>query len=178
MVEIKTLAPTILDALKAVALGCRNVQNDPYFTPEMSQWMIISKGVCYGCLATCTILQLVNKSPKDIVDSFISDPLDTYKSTVERAVAYGLQPGTENVITADFPCFELAINSLRTCDVWPLLKFYGLNDHENATEAAEWLLDNQTVILDSYATQDDLIAYSDFLNTVAIPKLQTLLLLN
>ncbi len=178
MVHIKTLAPTILDALTAVEQGCRKVKNDPLFTPEMNQWMIISKGICYGCLATTTIMQLVDKSPKDIIDSFIPDPLDTYKSPVERAIAYGLQAATENVANADFSDFENAINNLRTSDIMPLLKFYGLDNHPNAEKIAAWLFDYQGFALYSDATKEKLIEYAEFLRSKLIPQLKSLLELN
>jgi hypothetical protein len=178
MIQIKTLAPTILDALTAVEQGCRKVENDPHFVPEMNQWMIISKGICYGCLATCTLMQLVNKSPKDIIDSFIPDPLDTYKSPVERAIAYGLQPATENVMNGDFSDFEMAINNLRSGDIYQLLKFYNLDTHPKAEDLAEWLFLYQNFTLDSYANKGELITYAEFLRTAFIPKLQTFLELN
>jgi hypothetical protein len=178
MVHIKTLAPTILDALTAVEQGCRKVENDPLFVPELTQWMIISKGICYGCIATCTLMQLVNKSPKDIIDSFIPDPLDPYKSPVERAGAYGLQPGTENVVNFDFKDFELAIDNLRSGQIRPLLKFYELDTHPKADEVMAWLFNYQSITLDNYPTKEELIEYADFLRSELIPQLKSLLELN
>jgi len=70
MLQIKELAPTITDAVKAVEMGCRKVQDDAHFKPGMLYWMAIKENVCYGCLATATLLQLTNKTDSDVVNHF------------------------------------------------------------------------------------------------------------
>jgi len=173
MIQIISLAPTILDAMHAIERGCRKIQSDPCYSPDMGQWLFISNGVCIGCLATCTLLQLTNKSPKDIVDQFVSPSGDCYLYPIDRAEAYGLQPGKENVRTSDLCTFEMAIDSLLTSDIAPLLEFYGLENHVNAKAAIEWLLLHQPDSFERFPTHATLLEYADFLKDQFIPLLTT-----
>jgi hypothetical protein len=169
MVHIKQLAPTIIDALNAVEQGCRRIQNDPNFAPEMSVWItVISDETCVGCLATCTLMQLANKTGKDILARFsrFSNPINV----TDRASVYGIEENAYDENFTDFSFFEAALDSLRHSELLPLLKFYGLDQHPNAAEAIEWFNDTYTL---GYGTQKrSLILYARFIKNKLLPRVQ------
>jgi hypothetical protein len=170
MKHIKTLAPTLTDALIAVEQGCRKVQNDPHFIPDMLEWMIISEEFCKGCLATCTLMQLTGKSATDIVTCFDPESFLDDKALGERAAAFGLHLPVYSYGESELARFEKAINDLRQGDFRTLLQFYGLDSHINANLALEWLDQYDTPTLGFGATTDDLLTYADFIKEVLIPK--------
>jgi hypothetical protein len=176
MMQIKALAPTLNDALKAVELGCRKIQNDPCFVPDMSSWMtIVTKDMCVGCLATSTLMQLSNKTGKDIINRFSSssNPIQI----VDRAFAFDIEQQVyrENEDYTDFSFFEAAIDSLRHSELLPLLKFYGLDQHKNAREAVGWFARCYSHTKDYGTGKRDLLFYADFIQDKVIPKMQELL---
>lgn len=176
MVRIKALAPTITDALKAVEMGCRKTQNDPCFAPEMSSWLtIVTKDICVGCLATSTLMHLSNKTGKDIINRFLPEALTNLMQISNRAFAYEIEENTYNENFSDFSFFEAAIDSFRHSELFPLLKFYGLEKHANAKEAVKWFNDHNIYTL-GYGTQKrDLLLYADFIKHKVIPKIKALL---
>lgn len=178
MVQLKSLAPTILDAIKAVEQGCRKVQDDPYFVPDMTVYMKIKGQVCLGCLATCTLLHLSNKSTIDIINSFSSNSLVSPNCIEHRSEAYGIIVDKYESAFSDISLFESAIDGLRSSDLRPLLEVYQLEDHSNANKAAGWLIDNQSIWLKSDTTKEDLLRYADFLQQKFIPKLEQWFIIN
>jgi hypothetical protein len=173
MLQIRTLAPTLIDALKAVELGCRKVQNDPFFVPEMLEWMTICDDICFGCLATIALMHLTGKSGADVVNSFDPESFPSDKAIGERAAAFGLYLPIDNFYYSDVSLFERAINYLREGTLSPLLEFYGLHTHPNAISAAEWLNQDQNPKPDFGTTKDDLLLYADFIKDALIPKIAT-----
>jgi hypothetical protein len=171
MVHIKTIAPTIIDAVKAVELGCRKVQDDPFFRCEMSNWMSIDGQYCDGCLATSTLMHLSKLSSKDIIDELPSIDHFPSVSTLRRSTAYGIEIDEHNIEFCDYALFEKSINSFRLSDIGPLLKFYQLDSHQNARKAAQWLLDNHRHNLTVNTTKEELLPYADFLKDEFIPLL-------
>jgi hypothetical protein len=167
MVRIKALAPTISDALKAVETGCRKVQDDTQFSPMMSTFMSIENDYCFGCLATCALMQLTDKTAQDLIACFSPGGIEVTKSRTDRAQAFGL---TDDL--ADVHFFEYAIDCLRENELFPLLDFYGLDKHEKASHAIEWLQINRKKALRDGATKDDLRKYADFLKNELIPKVE------
>jgi hypothetical protein len=176
MMHIKTLAPNLLGALKAVELGCRKIQNDPNFIPDMQEWMTIineevNEKICLGCLATITLMQLTNKSGADIVNCFDPESFPADKSIFERGFAFNLHVPIYNFSESEVALFEKAINCLRQGDLSQLLRFYGLDTHTNADPSIEWLdrYDNPT--LGFGTTKEDLLVYADFIRDELIPKI-------
>lgn len=172
MLQIRELTPTIFDALKAVELGCRGVQNDPYFKPDMLEWMTISDEVCLGCLATTTLMHLTGKSATDIVNCFDPESFPADKAIGERASAYGVYLPVYSFTDNDLARFEKAINYLRQADLSLLLAFYQFDTHKNAPAAIEWLNEYDSPTLGFGATKDDLIVYADFLYTELMPQMK------
>jgi hypothetical protein len=173
MVPLRALAPTIIDALKAVEMGCRKIQDDPCFLPDMLEWMNIVDTVCVGCLATCTFMQLTGKSGTDIVGSFPKSTYPEDKYFADRALAYGVEIQVDSDTNGDACLFEGAINSLRQNDLVPLLEFYGLDTHKYADDATEWLREFDTPTLGYGTTKEDMLLYADFLRDELIPKMET-----
>jgi len=170
MVEMRTLAPTIFDALKAVEQGCRKVLDDPHFKPEMFFWMRIIDNACYGCLATSTLLQLTNKTAKEVVTKFPhTEIIPAEKTAKERASAFGISGEDGTTLHSDFSLFEQAIDSLRRSELMPLLQFYNLAEHENANEADVWLFENNIESMGYGTTKEDLIDYADFIHDSLLP---------
>src|SRR3954468_700012 len=107
MVHIKQLAPTLIDALNAVEQGCRKVQDDTHFVPNMRTFLTVAaKDICIGCLATCTLMQLANKTAKDILDSFNPVLNLNPKQVSDRASAFGIDEGRYNDDISEFSFFE------------------------------------------------------------------------
>jgi hypothetical protein len=172
MVHIKQLAPTLIDALNAVEQGCRKVQDDTHFVPNMRTFLTVAaKDICIGCLATCTLMQLANKTAKDILDSFNPVLNLNPKQVSDRASAFGIDEGRYNDDISEFSFFEAAIDSLRHSELYPLLKFYGLNEHANAKLATNWVENYNLEILARDTNKRDLICYADFLHSRLIPKM-------
>jgi hypothetical protein len=172
MVQLRALAPTIVDAVKAVELGCRKIQDDPFFTCNMVNWMAADYRDCMGCLATITLMQLSNNSTTDIVKRLPGNHYFSSVSPTRRADLYGIEIDQFNIGTCDFKFFEEAIDSFRQYDLRPLLTFYGLESHQNAYTASKWLLDNDRYSLGEETTNKDLIPYADFLKNELIPKME------
>jgi hypothetical protein len=173
MIHLKTLAPTLTDALTAVELGCRRVQTDPHFIPDMLEWMTINEGVCLGCLATCTLMQLTDKSAAEIVNCFDPESFPSDKTLAERAFAFNLHLPVHNFAGSDVALFEKAINYLRQGDLSLLLQFYGLDTHTNVVHATEWLYQYDNPTLGFGTTKDDLLTYANFIRYELIPKIAT-----
>lgn len=173
MMHIKTLAPTLKDALKAVELGCRKIQNDPHFIPDMQEWMTINEEVCLGCLATITLMQLTNKSGADIVNCFDPESFPADKAIVERGFAFNLHVPIYNFAESEVALFEKAINCLRQGELPQLLRFYGLDTHTNADTSIEWLDQYDNPTLGFGTTKEDLLIYADFIKDELIPKITT-----
>jgi hypothetical protein len=177
MANIKTLAPTLFDALKAVELGCRKIQDDPHFQPNMSRWLILlPDGICAGCLATCTLLHLANKTGKDIFDLHSASTVTNLTEIKDRAFAFEIEEGPRQNYYSEFSVFEAAIDCLRHCELYPLLEFYGLSKHRNTRTAEMWLMENQPRSVAYGNTKKELLQYADFLNLKLIPKMQELFL--
>jgi hypothetical protein len=173
MMQIKTLAPTLIDAIAAVEAGCRRGLNDPHFVFYMANWMKITENVCFGCLATATIMQLTNKSGKDILDCFTAVDLGFAKEITDRAAPYNLYREMDGDGYTDLSDFEHAIDSLRHNELFPLLHFYNLGSHPNAKEAGDWFYSHQKERLGYGVSQADLINFADFLRNILAPKLNT-----
>jgi hypothetical protein len=172
MLQIKQLAPSITHAIKAVEQGCRKIQDDPDFVPEMWTYMTIDGTSCLGCLATSTLLQLTNNSAKQIVKRFSPHDRRSDKFPLDRAAAYGIELDKSNITMSDFFYFETSIDSLRHSELMPLLEFYEMENHQFACEADEWLYHHQTYTLGINTTKADLLKYADFLAGQFIPKLE------
>lgn len=169
---IRTLAPTIVDAVKAVEQGCLKIQNDPQFQPHMWSWLSIDGQLCFGCLATTTIMHLTNKTGKDIIQTLTKDsPVTELTFYQLRSTVFDIAPQSECGST-DFSLFETAIDNLRYADLWPLLTFYKLQDHTNAREAAKWLSSSQPNDIHYETTKADLVYYGNFLRELLIPLLE------
>jgi hypothetical protein len=172
MMQIKTLAPKLNDALNAVELGCHRIQNDSNFVPNMRLFMaVVSEEICVGCLATCTLMQLTNKTGKDILNSFSPSFINS-KNVSDRANVFGIDEGYYNEEISEFSFFEAAIDSLRHNELFPLLKFYGLEKHKNAAEAIKWFVLCNFDTLDTKTTKKDLLTFADFIKNKLIPKIQ------
>lgn len=172
MHPIKSLAPTIFDAIKAIEQGIRKTQNDPLFTPTMGKWMTITPQVCMGCLATSTLMQLTTKSAKDFVEYFSKEELPTNLSRAERSECYGFKVNVDNGSYSELVDFEFAIDFMRAGDIKPLLAFYSLHRHTNANEAAEWFRIAGIRLFDATLSNADLITYADFLKNTLLPKFE------
>lgn len=172
MQKLRTLAPTIVDAVKAVERGCIKIQNDPQFRPRMWSWLSIAGELCFGCLATSTLMHLTNKTGRDIVQSLSKgSALSEEIGNQSRALVFDIDQQSFADCT-DFYWFESAIDSLRRSDLWPLLHYYNLQDHTNAREALTWLVQNQPDEQQGEITKIDLEYYADFLRNVLIPKIE------
>lgn len=167
MHSIRTLAPTIVDALQAVEMGCRLAQHDNHFVIRMNSWMTIFNGICYGCLATCTLMRLSHHSASDVVKRLAGKGITAYKSITDRSYAYNIAKDVD-----ELELFEQAIDLLRHNDLYRLLKFYHLHLHPNADLAMEWLLLNRQQKLYEDSTEDDLLVYADFLKDQLIPNMK------
>jgi len=169
---MKALAPTIFSALQAVEQGCRKIQHDPQFEVDMEEWLFVGQNTCFGCLATATLLQLTNRTGKDIMNRIPMDYGRHETSVFDRSLAYEIE--IEAVYNPQkLLCqFENAIDRLRKKDLLPLLRFYGLENHQHANEAVAWLKTRDETLLDG-TTKEDVNHYADFLKEVLIPKMQT-----
>ncbi len=175
MVNIRTLAPTLTDALHAIELGCRKVQDDPHFQPNMSKWLVLlPNGICMGCLATCTLMQLANKTGKDILEQYAPGALTTAKEITDRSAAFQIEEGRSKSQSSEFASFECAIDSLRHGEIYPLLEFYGLHKHRHTRTIEHWLIDNLTRSVGYNGMKQELLDYADFLKDKLIPKIQEL----
>lgn len=170
MQQIRTLAPTLMDAVNAIEQGCRKVQNDPVFIPDMQEWLYISDRFCWGCLATCTLLQLTNMNAQDVVNQFPEKKLYKKLELDKRASTYNIATNEENS-NAELGWFELSINRLRTGSLQPLLKFYKLEDHPCYDRATEWYNHLDAPILDK-STKEAMKKFADFLHKTLIPQLE------
>ncbi len=168
MVRIKDVAPTVIDALKTVEQGCRKIQEDTQFSPMMSTFMEIENGICFGCLATCTLMKLTGKTATELIPHFPPESIKASNDPAGRRDAFGFESDT-----VDFQRFEYAIDSLRDNELYPLLSYYGLFAHENALEAITWLTEHHKETLTDPSTKDDLRRYADFLHDVFIPKIES-----
>lgn len=169
---IKELAPTILDAIKAVEIGCRKIQDDPHYEPEMLYWMTIMDDVCYGCLSTVTLLQLTGKTGKEVANSFSPGDLICEKGTYARASAFGIRAERFTACHSEFRLFELAIDSFRKYELLPLLEFYNLAEHENAELAKLWFFEYKANTIGYGTTKIKMLEYANFLKEVVIPAMQ------
>jgi hypothetical protein len=167
MEQMKALAPTVIDALNAVELGCRKAVNDTYFSPYMHAWMRIFAGTCLGCLATATLMHLTQKTGKDIVKRYASAFVIGSLPVPERVSTYGLEEDYN-----DFVLFENAVDSLRRGDLLPLLELYGLSKHRSANEAIAWLHGHHTYFEDFTTTKEEMSIYADFVKDVLMPKMR------
>ena len=167
MLRLRALAPNVTDALKAIEMGCRKVQDDPHFSPMMSTFMSIENEYCFGCLATCALMQLTDKSARDLVACFSAEVVEATKSRADRAHAFGLADDLPDV-----HFFEYAIDSLRENELFPLLDFYRLDKHAKALEAINWLRKHHKKALREGTTKMDLSAYADFLKEELIPRVE------
>ena len=165
MLKIRTLVPTIFDALRAIEQGCRKVQDDAFFLPNMATWMRIEDGYCMGCLATCTIMEVTGKTGSDLTSHFSYKAIVPYKATSERARAFGIKDD-------DFGLLENAIDLLRFNELYALLKFYGLENHQHTWQAVEWLHSNRNKTLHEGSKKEDLNRYAIFLREQLIPKME------
>jgi hypothetical protein len=171
MTTIKDLAPTIFDAIKAIEQGCRKIQNDPFFSPAMSAWLTIDHHCCLGCLATSTLMQLTNKSGKEIVDHFKTETQPIPTARAERSEAYGLKTDVDNGSYSEMVHFEFAIEFMRNGDIKPLLEFYGLLHHPCCAEATQWYRQTGIRLPAAAITKNALKDYADFLKNTFMPKL-------
>jgi hypothetical protein len=172
MHHIKMLAPTIIDALQALEKGCRK-KDDPHFRFELLFWLSVTEQKCYGCLATATLMQLTNKTGKDLIEFY--EPRKEFIKHIEeadRANAYAIEYVSEPVASNDFRLFETAIDALREANLLPLLEFYQLANHINAPQAVEWLYHHQPFHMGFGTNGHDLEQYADFLHATFIPLLQ------
>lgn len=171
MQQLKTLAPTIIDAFVAVEQGCRQVHNDQHFQVDIGSWLRIIDNACYGCLATVTLMQLAKMTSKTLLQHFVSSTNQIVQTTQEsRALAFGLDfESLSNRVS--FSWFESVIDYLRYSDIAGLLAFYNLQDHENAIEAKQWVYDNQPADIGMEADKSDLLKYADFLKNELIPRM-------
>lgn len=172
MQNMKTLAPTIVSALQAVEQGCRKIQHDPQFQLNMDEWLFVGQNSCFGCLATATLLQLTNKSGKDIMERTAMDDGTHETSVFDRSLAYEIEIEAVYNPRKLLCQFEKAIDCLRRKDLLPLLRFYGLENHQHANEAVAWLLNSPIETFGDDTTKEDVNHYADFLKEVLIPKLQ------
>jgi len=172
MLQIKQLAPTIFDALKAIEQGCRKIQDDPHYEPEMLYWMVIMEDVCYGCLSTVTLLQLAGKTGKEVANSFSPGDLICEKGTFARASALGITAERFTALYSEFRLFERAIDSFRKYELLPLLEFYNLAEHENAEIAKLWFLEYKPNTIGYGTTKIKMLEYAGFLKEVVIPTME------
>jgi hypothetical protein len=176
MVRIQQLAPTLIDALQAVEQGCRRVQDDRHFYPVMVEWLKLGgQDHCIGCLATSTFMQLSNKTGKDILNRFSDAVLAYPYEPNNRPSIFDIEEGRSKEGLTEFHYFEAAVDSLRHNELFPLLKFYGLDQHTNAEQAIVWYRKNNTWPLDCYTTRKQLLPYADFIKNQLIPKIQELI---
>lgn len=173
MQKVKDLAPTIIDALKALEQGCRTIQQDNHFRLNVCSWLHIIDNVCYGCLATTTLMQLTNKTGKDLVKSLavVTDAGEDITDQ-ERTNAYGLADESDNPFS-DLTLFEMAIDNLRYKDLKPLLQYYDLPYHENADIAAQCYYYTQPRTIGISVAKRDLLDYADYLKNQFIPKMES-----
>jgi hypothetical protein len=167
MLRLRALAPTVTDALKAIEMGCRKVQDDPHFSPMMSTFMSIENDYCFGCLATCALMQLTDTTANDLIAHFPHDRIKASKEAADRRDAFGFEGDIIN-----FQRFEYAIDSLRDYELYPLLSYYGLDRNEQAIEAITWLREQRKETLIVGTTKDDLRKYTDFLKDELIPRVE------
>jgi len=164
MVHIHELAPTIMEAVKAVETGCRKVQDDPHYRCDTLRDTAIFNSIFYGGVAAIALLQLTEKSASDIVKRVPTSKDLLYLTEKDKADAFGV---------GSITVFEDAMNSFGQNALNPLLKFYALDRHKNAATAAKWLGTFPATIVQSYfAEKENLIPYADHLKYRVLPKLQ------
>jgi hypothetical protein len=167
MQQIRTLAPTLFHALNAVEMGCRKAQHDPQLTIRMASWMTVTATTCFGSLITCTLLHLSNKTAVDVIRKFTPKAITPHKSIIDRSYAYEIAKDTEDLYQ-----FEIAIDNLRFNELYPLLVFYGYNEHPARDEAVDWLYAKRAEKLTDDCTKADLLLYADFIRNILFPQLQ------
>jgi hypothetical protein len=165
--SLKDLAPTILFTLLAVEAGCKKIQGDKHFIPDMATWMTVTHEGCRGSLATATLMQLCNKSGLDICNSFSPKAITLHKAAYDRMYAYGIKMDRRQ-----YDNLECSIDNLRNFELLPLLQLYNLDEHPNAEEAEVWLLNQQAKRLREGTTKNELLMYVDFLKHQLIPKVR------
>jgi hypothetical protein len=170
MTTIYALAPTIIDAVKAIDQGCRKILNDPIYQPDLEEWLCISNQFCWGCLATSTLMQLTHLNGTAILAQ-CSSTIDYQKFDLDqRAAIYGIAPNEEGSY-ADLGYFEIAINRLRLGDLQPLLNLYKLQNHPNYEQAIDWYKKSVIPKLD-VSTKKNMMLYGYLLKTNLIPQLE------
>jgi len=173
MTQIKTLAPTILHAIKAVEEGCRKIQDDPNFIFDMGCLMVTKASTCYGCLSTTTLLYLTNKTTADIIKSGFRDYKQSSQDRRNKAYALGIEEDADKKDILDLVEFEKCINSFGQRDLKPLLLYYGMDNHKNAAKALTWLSDYPNYSYPNlYLENDDLLPYADQLKYLILPNLE------
>ena len=143
MISIKEQVPTISKAIRLMVTGLREIPNES-FKVAMGTFGVWneSKGICFGCAATCTIQQIASKR-------FEGKEIDWTYSRAEYL----------SFDSKELDEFERMINEIRQGYFSvQVTSFYNLN----CTVFQELEFDEELPCLSSNFEEDDLVQYENF----------------
>jgi hypothetical protein len=98
------------EALEAMIKGLRKYSRRKNFEVNMSHFGGSSEGICFGCAATCTVQQIINK--------------DFTPTTIESAAIRSI---ALDVVKDDLDRFEYAIDNARSGMMGSLFRYFSIN---------------------------------------------------
>ena len=109
MKSIKEVLPKPSDAINAMIVGLMEIpKKNKNFKVDMGTFGTKDGNICYGCAATCTTFQALNKKiTGDNIDGLFREESNQYPDDIGR--------------------FESVIDELRMGDLDFLFEFYGLD---------------------------------------------------
>lgn len=117
MISIREKAPTPKAAVEAMIRGLRSSESWDHFALDMSTFGRIKGEICFGCAATCTLIQL---SEKELSEVDFKGHIINLLSSRHRAQGLGF------ISTDELSDFEDAIDEFRCGHVQYLGDFYGV----------------------------------------------------
>lgn len=122
--SIKELAPKPSDAVQAMVDGLLEQSKRTDFAIEMTTFGMATKGVCFGCAATCTIQKMIGIN-------FNNETIESRYNTVDKILQTRWTGQPFELDHLGFREFEIAIDNLRKGYVDFLFKFYHVNYNEH-----------------------------------------------
>lgn len=133
--SIKQVLKKPSDAINAIIKGIKAKIKDDKFKFDMSNYgAIVDKQICLGCLATSTIHTVYDVG----YDDFVNTRLQCASAINVAKLVYNKHSNEiEHEYAQEFNVFEDTIDSLRTGQIRPLLRFYEFDYHSDSYLAVE-----------------------------------------